>query len=178
MEDATMGFKDAGAQVIISSQTPSNPFRDHNEATPVYALYAKAVADKTGVTFVDHFSLTRDEYLDLGAVAVNDMLPSDGVHTTSAGAEVVARSFVGGVLCAGQVNPLYPYVTRMARLVSSFSVSDSHVSLKLPVMSPGHLETKWWSDLSTGIIPQPLKASECSPLFLYCSSSDCTCRIS
>jgi len=132
MEDATMMFKAAGAQVIISSQTPPNPFRDHNEATPMYALYAKAVAEKTGVTFVDHFSLTRDEYLDLGAVAVNEMLPSDGIHTTLAGAEVAARSFVSGVLCAGQVNPLYPYVTKVARLVSSFSVPDGDAPLKFP----------------------------------------------
>ncbi|KAF9651287.1 rhamnogalacturonan acetyl esterase RgaeA, partial [Thelephora ganbajun] len=99
MEDAATRFKAAGAQVIISSQTPPNPFRGHSGTTPVYALYAKAVAEKTGVIFVDHFSLARDEYLDLGATAVNEMLPSDGIHTTLAGAEVVARSFVRGVLC-------------------------------------------------------------------------------
>jgi len=116
MEDAATSFKAAGTQVIISSQTPPNPFRGHTEATPVYALYAKAVTEKTGVAFVDHLSLTRDEYLGLGAAAVNEMLPSDGVHTTLAGAEVAARSFIRGVLCAGQVNPLYPYVTARARL--------------------------------------------------------------
>ena len=111
MEDAATAFKAAGAQVIISSQTPPNPFRDYSRATPVYVLYAKAVAKKTRVTFVDHFSLTRDEYLELGATAVNEMLPSDGVHTTLAGARAAARSFVRGVLCDGQLNPLYPYVT-------------------------------------------------------------------
>jgi len=116
MEDAATKFKAAGTHVIISSQTPPNPFRGHTEATPVYALYAKAVAEKTGVSFVDHFSLTRDEYLDLGAAAVNQMLPSDGIHTTLAGAEVAARSFVRGVLCDGQVNPLYPYIAARARL--------------------------------------------------------------
>lgn len=122
MEDAVTSFKAAGTQVIISSQTPPNPFRDHTGATPVYALYAKAVAEKTGATFVDHLSLTRDEYLGLGAAAVNKMLPSDGIHTTLAGAEVAARSFIRGVLCAGPVNPLYPYVFVRARLVSSFPV--------------------------------------------------------
>ena len=111
-----MAFKAAGTHVIISSQTPANPFRYHS--TPVHALYAKAVAEKTGVTFLDHFSLTRDDYLGLGAAAVNEMLPSDGIHTTLAGAELVARSFVKGVLCAGPTNPLYPYVTADARLVS------------------------------------------------------------
>jgi len=116
MEDAATVFKAAGANVIISSQTSANPFRDRTGATPVHALYAKAVAEKTGVAFVDHFSLTRDEYLGLGAAAVNGMLPSDGIHTTLAGAEVAARSFVRGVLCAGQVNPLYPYVSTDARL--------------------------------------------------------------
>jgi rhamnogalacturonan acetylesterase len=121
MEDAARSFKALGAFVIISSQTPGNPFRYHTETTPVYALYAKAVAEKTGVAFVDHFSLTRDEYLSLGAAAVNKMLPSDGIHTTLAGAEVAARSFIKGVLCAGQLNPLYPYVSADARLVSPFA---------------------------------------------------------
>lgn len=118
MEDAATVFKAAGTHVIISSQTSANPFRYLTKATPVHTLYAEAIAEKTGATFVDHFSLTRDEYLNLGAAAVNEMLPSDGIHTTLAGAEVVARSFVEGVLCAGRVNPLYPYVTVNARLVS------------------------------------------------------------
>lgn len=136
MEDAVTILYDKGAQVIISSQTPSNPFRGHNQATPVYVLYAEAVAEKTDVAFVDHFSLTRDEYLDLGASVVDEMLPSDGIHTTLAGAEVAARSFVMGVLCAGWENPLYPYLTAKARLVSSFFVSDGDDSLKPPVASP------------------------------------------
>jgi len=142
MEDAATRFKAARAQVIISSQTPPNPFRDHTRATPVYALYAKAVAEKTGSAFVDHLSLTRDEYFGLGAVAVNEMLPSDGIHTTLAGAKVAARSFIRGVLCAGPMNPLYPYVTREARLVSSFSVLNGDLPLTPLVASTGDLETK------------------------------------
>ena len=142
MEDAARNFKAAGAQVIISSQTPPNPFRSRPGATPVYALYAKAVADKTGVTFVDHLSLTRDEYLGLGAAAVNEMLPSDGIHTTLAGAEVAAWSFIRGVLCAGQMNPLYPYVTMEVRLVSSFSVLSDDVPLTAPVASAGDSEAE------------------------------------
>jgi len=114
----------------------------------VYVLYAKAVAEKTGTTFVDHFSLTRDEHLELGAAAVNEMLPSDGVHTTLAGAEVAARSFIRGVLCTGPVNPLYPYIVMNARLVSSFPVaSDKHVLLTPHAAFPGNLETEWWSGL-------------------------------
>lgn len=120
MEDAANTFKAAGIQVVISSQTPPNPFRDHTGATPVYALYARAVAEKTGVAFVDHFSLTQDEYLGLGAAAVNGMLPSDGIHTTLAGAEVVVRSFIRGVVCGGPVNPLYGHVAMDAMRVSSF----------------------------------------------------------
>lgn len=132
MEDAATRFKAAGAHVIISSQTPPNPFRGRPGATPVYTLYARAVAEKTGATFVDHFSLTRDEYLGLGAEAVNEMLPSDGIHTTLAGAEVAARSFTRGVLCAGPVNPLYPYVTVESRLVRSFPVLNGDIPLTAP----------------------------------------------
>jgi len=108
----------------------------------VYALYAKAVAEKTGVTFIDHLSLTQDEYLGLGASTVNRMLPSDGIHTTLAGAEVAARSFIRGVLCAGQVNPLYPYVSMKARLVSSFSVLNGDIPLTPPVASAGDPQSK------------------------------------
>lgn len=136
MEDAANTFKAAGTRVVISSQTPPNPFRDHTGATPVYALYAKAVAAKTGVAFVDHFSLTQDEYLRLGAAAVNGMLPSDGIHTTLAGAEVAARSFVKGVLCAGPMNPLYPYVAADARLVSSFTLLGEWCSANDPLRHP------------------------------------------
>lgn len=142
MEDAATRFKAAGAHVIISSQTPPNPFRGRTGATPVYTLYAKAVAEKTGVAFIDHFSLTRDEYLELGAAAVNDMLPSDGIHTTLAGAEVAASSFIKGILCGGQVNPLYPYVTMKTRLVSSSSVLGDDVPLTPPAAFPGDVETK------------------------------------
>lgn len=114
----------------------------------MYVLYAKAVAEKTGAAFVDHFSLTRDEHLELGAAAVNKMLPSDGIHTTLAGAEVAARSFVRGVLCAGPVNPLYPHMARNAWLVSSFpAASDEHVPLTPPVASLGYLETEGQSGL-------------------------------
>jgi rhamnogalacturonan acetylesterase len=147
MEDAAAVFKAAGANVIISSQTSANPFRDRTQATPVHVLYAKAVAEKTGVAFVDHFSLTRDEYLGLGAAAVNGMLPSDGIHTTLAGAEVAARSFVRGVLCAGQMNPLYPYVTTDARLVSSPLVLSKDIPLTPSVACPGYLETERWGDV-------------------------------
>jgi hypothetical protein len=168
MEDAATGFKAARTHVIISSQTHPNPFRDHTGATPVYALYSKAVAEKTGVTFVDHLSLTRDEYLELGATAVNKMLPSDGIHTTLAGAEVAARSFIRGVLCAGQVNPLYPYVTVEARLVSPFSASNGDVPLTPPVAPAGDLEAGGRRWLPRGIIAQPLSVSGCSPhLHLY-----------
>ena len=160
MEDAATSFKTAGTQVIISSQTPPNPFR--TGTTPVYALYAKAVAEKTGATFVDHLSLTRDEYMGLGAVAVDKMLPSDGIHTTLAGAKVAAGSFIRGVLCAGQANPLYPYVTMKARLVSSFCVLNGDILLTPPVALVGNLEAKGRCGLQRGIIVQPLSTSECA----------------
>ena len=160
MEDAAIAFKAAGTNVIISSQTPSNPFRDHTGATPVHVLYAKAVAEKAGVAFLDHFSFTRDEYLTLGAAAVNEMLPSDGVHTTLAGAEVAARSFVRATLCAGQMNPLYPYVSVDSRLVSSFLVMGEDDPLTPPVACTGNLETETERgyDLSGVLVAQPLSA--------------------
>lgn len=108
MEDAINSLKAKGAKVIVSSQTPNNPFKDTSGA-PVYVSYAQQVAQQTSVTYVDHFSYTLKQYQALGANTVNGYFPVDTIHTSSAGADVVAQALVRGVLCVSG-NPLAPYV--------------------------------------------------------------------
>jgi len=84
LTDAVNKFKSLGASVIVSSQTPNNPFRD-TSGTPIYVGYAQSVAASTGVPFVDHFSILKREYSALGANTVNSLFPGDNVSNSSFG---------------------------------------------------------------------------------------------
>ena len=63
----------------------------------------------TGASFVDHGQYVANEFIKLGAAAVDAYYPIDHTHTSPAGANVVAGQFVKGVLCASG-NPLASYV--------------------------------------------------------------------
>ncbi|KZW01103.1 SGNH hydrolase, partial [Exidia glandulosa HHB12029] len=104
MTDAVNTFKSKGARVIVSSQTPKNPFRD-SSGTPIYVSYAQQVAQSTSVSYVDHFALTVKRYQQLGSGTVNAYFPQDNIHTNAAGADTVAQAFLRGVLC-DSANPL------------------------------------------------------------------------
>lgn len=132
MEDAINALKAKNAKVIVSSQTPNNPFKD-TSGTPVYVSYAQQVAQQTSVTYVDHFDYVLTRYKQLGANTVNGYFPIDNIHTSSTGgpftpflrvaadvlmmddfprytgADVVAQALVRGIICDSS-NPLAPYV--------------------------------------------------------------------
>jgi len=137
MTDAINKFKSLGTTVIVSSQTPRNPFRDTNP-TPIYVGYAQSVAASTGVTYVDHFSILKREYLALGANAVNPMFPNDNVsnssylqciafhshtpsllklHTSPTGSNYAAQAFLRGVLCGNNIS--------LAQYISNKNVQPS-----------------------------------------------------
>jgi len=84
MTDAINKFKSLGASVIVSSQTPNNPFKD-TSGTPIYVGYAQSVASSTGVPYVDHFTYLKREFTALGASTVNGMFPNDNVRNSSLG---------------------------------------------------------------------------------------------
>ncbi|KAG8968362.1 hypothetical protein FRC05_001586 [Tulasnella sp. 425] len=108
MTDAINQFKAKGAKVIVSSQTPNNPFKD-TSGTPIYVGYAQQVASQTSVAYVDHFDYLLTEYKALGASTVNGLFPVDNIHTSSTGADYAAQALIKGVLCASG-DPLAPYV--------------------------------------------------------------------
>ena len=108
MEDAINSLKAKGAQIVVASQTPNNPFKD-TSGVPIYVGYAQQVAQQTSVSYVDHFDLVLKEYEALGATTVNGYFPIDNIHTNTVGADVVAQALVRGILC-DSTNPLLPYI--------------------------------------------------------------------
>ncbi|KAH8658391.1 rhamnogalacturonan acetylesterase [Xylariales sp. PMI_506] len=91
-----------GATVILSSQTPNNPWETGTFvwSPPRFVGYQKtatASLASSSVTFVDHFQATSDMYEDLGNAAVNALYPNDHTHTSPAGAKLVAEAFAEAV---------------------------------------------------------------------------------
>jgi rhamnogalacturonan acetylesterase len=101
LENAANAIKAKGASVIISSQTPNNPFES---GTFVYSGsrfvdMAALAASNAGVDYVDHGQYTANAFEASGATTVNAYFPNDHTHTSTAGALAVADAFVRGVLC-------------------------------------------------------------------------------
>lgn len=103
LENASAMFVELGANVIISSQTPNNPWESGSfEYTPSrFVEYAQLAAETAGVDYVDHGAYVADAFNILGLDAVNAFYPEDHTHTDDAGAEVVAGAFFKAVLCSG-----------------------------------------------------------------------------
>lgn len=93
-----------GATVVISSQTPDNPFETGSfvYSPPRFVKYAKTAAStfSSGVTFVDHFNAVDRTYEKLGYDTVTDFYPSDHTHTSPAGADYVAHAFAQAIATA------------------------------------------------------------------------------
>jgi rhamnogalacturonan acetylesterase len=94
-----------GAKVIISSPTPNNPWEggSFSYAPGRFTTYSKSAAEQIGsnAMFVDHGQYTANIFKSLGKVKVDSFFPNDHTHTSPAGADVVAKAFVKGVLCSG-----------------------------------------------------------------------------
>ncbi|KAH8678461.1 GDSL-like Lipase/Acylhydrolase [Xylariales sp. PMI_506] len=91
-----------GATVILSSQTPDNPWETgvfvwSPPRFVGYQLVATDALDSSSVTFVDHFQAVSDAFEDLGDAAVNAFYPNDHTHTSPTGANVVAEAFAEAV---------------------------------------------------------------------------------
>lgn len=103
LENAAAMFVELGANVLISSQTPNNPWEtgEFGYEPSRFVEYAALAAENAGVEYVDHGAYTADAFYLMGADAVNAVYPEDHTHTDDAGAQVVAGAFFKAVLCAG-----------------------------------------------------------------------------
>ncbi|KAJ5155126.1 Lipase GDSL [Penicillium coprophilum] len=101
VENATKVFKAKGANVIISSQTPNNPWETGTfaYAPSRFVGYAQVAAAAAGVPYVDHGAYVADRFKTLGQTAVDAYFPLDHTHTSTAGASVVAQAFLKAVVC-------------------------------------------------------------------------------
>ncbi|KAM0721375.1 hypothetical protein Q7P37_002299 [Cladosporium fusiforme] len=97
ISDAAKAFIAAGADVIISSQTPNNMWEDgvFNPAPSRFVDYARAVAESVGegAWYVDHFGAVAAMYERLGDGETNALYPKDHTHTSPDGAELSANAF-------------------------------------------------------------------------------------
>lgn len=101
IENAGKAIQAKGANVIVSSQTPNNPYETgtYTYSPSRFVQYAKDSAAGIGATYVDHGAYVADFYKRLGSSTATAFFPNDHTHTTPAGANYVAAAFVKGVLC-------------------------------------------------------------------------------
>ncbi|KAF9029437.1 SGNH hydrolase [Hymenopellis radicata] len=89
-------FTTRGANVIISSPTPNNPWESgtFSYSPSRFTTYSQDAATEAGGIFVDHGLYTAALYNKAGATVVDSYYPNDHTHTSPAGANVVARAFI------------------------------------------------------------------------------------
>ncbi|CZR55947.1 related to rhamnogalacturonan acetylesterase precursor [Phialocephala subalpina] len=97
-------FTSPGASVIISSQTPDNPWESSTftYSPSRFVTGAKLAVQETGskdVMFVDHGAYVADAFQKLGKEKVDGVYPKHHVHTNAEEADVVSKAFVKAVLC-------------------------------------------------------------------------------
>ncbi|KIY65451.1 carbohydrate esterase family 12 protein [Cylindrobasidium torrendii FP15055 ss-10] len=97
--NAATTLKGLGANVIISSQTPNNPWESgtFSYSAGRFVGYASDAAAEVGVTYIDHGLYTADIYKNAGLDTVTSWYPNDHTHTSPDGANAVARAFVLGL---------------------------------------------------------------------------------
>jgi lysophospholipase L1-like esterase len=104
VEDARAG----GATPILVSLVPRNQWVDGRlvRNRDDWAGWTRRVAELTGATFVDLNDHIADEYERLGPARVQPLFQGDHTHTSRAGAELNARTWVDGV----REHPLAEYL--------------------------------------------------------------------
>jgi hypothetical protein len=92
---------------------PRNQFRDGKvqRADKDFGKWAKEVADKEAVLFIDLNTITADKYDFLGPEKVKLFFPGDHTHTNKEGARENAVSIVYGIRM-NQNNPLNNYLIK------------------------------------------------------------------
>ncbi|CAE6419351.1 unnamed protein product [Rhizoctonia solani] len=112
------GAKSKGATPIVSGQTPNNPYENSDtiiNSPPRFVGYAKNIATKKGVPYVDHFASSISLYTKLGKSVTESYFPQDHTHTNDAGANQVAWAFLSGLKCPAAAGVLSQYVNSVGQ---------------------------------------------------------------
>lgn len=119
VEKASRSFIAKGASVIVSSQTPNNPWEGGKFSTAPgrFVGYAASAARNVGkgASFLDHFQACINMYAKLGNQKTNSLFPKEHTHTSPEGGDWVAQAFVQAV-AAGMngTTPLKEWVNNPA----------------------------------------------------------------
>lgn len=94
--------KRRGAHPVLLSLTPRNAWTDRDSAKiervdDTFGLWAKQVAKKEHVPFIDLNEITAQKFEKFGKDKVKDMFYLDRIHTSEFGAKVNAESFADGI---------------------------------------------------------------------------------
>jgi rhamnogalacturonan acetylesterase len=112
-----------GATVILSSQTPNNQWEGgvYGSAPSRFVGYQKTATNALGsssVTFVDHHEAVSKLYRKLGNSATNALYPNDHTHTSLAGADYGAKTFVQAIYQnMNGTTSLAPYIKTPVNIV-------------------------------------------------------------
>ncbi|CAE6500656.1 unnamed protein product [Rhizoctonia solani] len=112
------GAKSKGATPIVSAQTPNNPYENSDtiiNSPPRFVGYAKNIATKKGVPYVDHFASSISLYTKLGKSVTESYFPQDHTHTNDAGTNQVAWAFLSGLKCPAAAGVLSQYVNSVGQ---------------------------------------------------------------
>ena len=134
--------KAKGAHPILMSLTPRNAWEDADSTiitrvNETYGLWAKQVAKKAKIPFIDLNELTAQKFERFGKEKVKYMFYLDRIHTSAFGARVNAESAAEGIRnCKGlelarYLKPVEPDTvtgaTRREGLPMLFTIGDSTV---------------------------------------------------
>lgn len=123
IENAINPIKAKGGIPIISSVTPDNIWSNGKiSGGGRFVTYAQSIGRNESIIFVDHNAYTAQAYNVLGETTVDTFYPNDHLHTSPAGANVVAQAFVRGLLCS-KTSTLIPHVNSAGQNVPSKSPS-------------------------------------------------------
>lgn len=137
--------KAKGAHPILMSLTPRNAWEDADSTiltrvNETYGLWAKQVAKKAKIPFIDLNEITAQKFEKFGKEKVKYMFYLDRIHTSAFGARVNAESAAEGIrACKGlelarYLKPIKPDTitgaTRRAGIPMLFTIGDSTVKNK------------------------------------------------
>jgi len=100
VQNAITSLQAKGAIPIVSSQTPDNIWTGNLISAPSrFVGYAQTAATRTATTYVNHYAYVAQAYERIGETTVNTYYPLDHTHTSPTAANIVAQTFVRGLLC-------------------------------------------------------------------------------
>lgn len=139
LRNASSIFLSLGAKVIISSQTPTNPYESgaYSWVPTIFQHYSWYVVDSLGgpdkgIYYVNHGDYSAQALLLMGQTETDVSFPKDNTHTSPYLADIFAKEFVLGVKCG--TSPFQDLVVNAtSRIEGNELGSCEQVNATLPI---------------------------------------------